>query len=122
MLDLLHGWQAGRATASKRHCRVCRILSTPEPPCVCASHPHTRLLCTHTQVHGLTPWPLQSGPEFIHGKTNVLVDVMEQAGYKFEERRWPDYWYFPSQEKKLVHDDDVDDEVDKVCMLATRLF
>lgn len=32
---------------------------------------------------------------------------------KFTEKPWPDRWYF-GREKKLVKDEDVDDEVNKV--------
>ncbi|KAG1670019.1 hypothetical protein FOA52_011175 [Chlamydomonas sp. UWO 241] len=66
------------------------------------------------QEHGLTPWAVQSGPEFVHGSNSILVEVMKEAGFGFEERAWPDFWYFPNGDKKLMHDDDVDAEVDKV--------
>lgn len=38
---------------------------------------------------------------------------------KFTEKGWPDWWYFGA-ERRLVRDDDVDDEVDKVraCVCA----
>lgn len=39
--------------------------------------------CT-AQVHGLAPWAVQAGPEFVHGSRSVLVDVMRQAGFKFQ--------------------------------------
>ena len=38
---------------------------------------------------------------------------------KFTEKGWPDWWYF-GREGKLVKDDDVDDEVDKVGGLVTQ--
>lgn len=66
-----------------------------------------------TQVHGLTPWPVQAGPEFVHGSNSILVDIMRQAGFKFEEKDWPDWWFF-GREGKLIKDDGSDPEVEKV--------
>ncbi|GAX76666.1 hypothetical protein CEUSTIGMA_g4112.t1 [Chlamydomonas eustigma] len=65
------------------------------------------------QVHGLAPWPIQAGAEFVHGANSVFVDSLRNSGFDFVEREWPDWWYF-AKEKKLVHDEEVDDEVDKV--------
>lgn len=65
------------------------------------------------QVHGLTPWAVQAGPEFVHGSNSVLVDVLREAGFQFQERPWPDWWFF-GKEGRLVNDEEVDEEVDKV--------
>jgi hypothetical protein len=43
--------------------------------------------------------------------------VVKDFGLKFTEKGWPDWWYF-GEERRLVKDDDVDDEVDKVRGLA----
>mmetsp|Transcript_16926 Transcript_16926/g.36620 ORF Transcript_16926/g.36620 Transcript_16926/m.36620 type:complete len:442 (+) Transcript_16926:98-1423(+) len=65
------------------------------------------------QVHGLAPWPIEAGPEFVHGSNSILVELLKEAGYNFTEKGWPDYWYF-GKEKELVHDTQVDDEISKV--------
>lgn len=65
------------------------------------------------QVHGLTPWPIEAGPEFVHGSNSVFVRVATQLGVKFEEKAWPDWWYFEGQ-GGLVSDENVDSEVNKV--------
>ncbi|KIY95491.1 hypothetical protein MNEG_12471 [Monoraphidium neglectum] len=65
-------------------------------------------------LHGLAPWPIEAGPEFIHGAENHKFNqVVKDFGLKFTEKGWPDWWYF-GEERRLVKDDDVDDEVDKV--------
>ncbi|GLI62385.1 hypothetical protein VaNZ11_005004 [Volvox africanus] len=69
------------------------------------------------QVHGMAPWPIEAGPEFVHGRNSVFVRFAEQQlGVKFGEKEWPDWWYFGEEVggQGLVNDQDVDDEVDKV--------
>jgi hypothetical protein len=65
----------------------------------------------------MAPWPVEAGPEFIHGRNSVLVRMAErQMGVVFGEKEWPDWWYFGRNAggQGLVNDQDVDDEVDKV--------
>lgn len=46
-------------------------------------------------LEGLAPWPIQLGPEFIHGSENSLIkDLLDGMGWKLREHDWPDYWYF----------------------------
>ncbi|KAG2490106.1 hypothetical protein HYH03_011412 [Edaphochlamys debaryana] len=69
------------------------------------------------QVHGLAPWPVEAGPEFIHGRNCEVVRYLEtQMGATFEEKEWPEWWYFNKEAggQGLLHDEQVDDEVDKV--------
>ncbi|EFJ44139.1 amine oxidase-like protein [Volvox carteri f. nagariensis] len=69
------------------------------------------------QVHGMAPWPIEAGPEFVHGRNSVFVRFVEQQlGVKFGEKEWPDWWYFGPEVggQGLINDQDVDDEVDKV--------
>jgi monoamine oxidase len=42
------------------------------------------------QVHGLVPWPVELGPEFVHGRHSALVHYAQQLGVTFTEREWPD--------------------------------
>lgn len=49
----------------------------------------------------------------MHGANSSFVRLAERLGVKFEEKEWPDWWYFGG-ERKLLRDDDVDEEVDKV--------
>ncbi|KAK3272903.1 hypothetical protein CYMTET_18830 [Cymbomonas tetramitiformis] len=47
------------------------------------------------QVEGLVPWPVETGPEFIHGKENSeLVKLANAAGWSCREYEWPDKYYF----------------------------
>ncbi|GLC55793.1 hypothetical protein PLESTB_001029400 [Pleodorina starrii] len=69
------------------------------------------------QIHDLAPWPVEAGPEFVHGRNSVFVRFVEQQlGVVFEEKEWPEWWYFGPKVggQGLVNDQDVDDEVDKV--------
>ncbi|KXZ54086.1 hypothetical protein GPECTOR_5g191 [Gonium pectorale] len=69
------------------------------------------------QIHGMAPWPVEAGPEFVHGRNSVFVRYAEQQmGVKFGEKEWPDWWYFGRNVggQGLINDEDVDDEVDKV--------
>ncbi|KAG2437442.1 hypothetical protein HXX76_006092 [Chlamydomonas incerta] len=69
------------------------------------------------QVHGMAPWPIEAGPEFVHGRNSVLVKLAEtHMGVTFTEKEWPDWWYFGKEVggQGLINDEQVDDEVDKV--------
>ena len=55
------------------------------------------------QVEGVAPWPLEAGPEFVHGANNSLVNVLtEHAGLKLHEREWPDWVYMGDDQKLLA--------------------
>jgi len=53
------------------------------------------------QVHGVAPWPLELGPEFVHGARSPLVDVCRGIGMQFKEVAWPDHVYWGA-DKALV--------------------
>lgn len=47
------------------------------------------------EIGGLVPWPLQLGPEFIHGSENsVLMRMINKYGWGTKELEWPDRYYF----------------------------
>ncbi|GFR47744.1 hypothetical protein Agub_g9509, partial [Astrephomene gubernaculifera] len=74
------------------------------------------------QIHGIAPWPVEAGPAFVHGRNSVFVRMAEkELGVVFGEKEWPEWWYFNEKMggQGLIHDDDVDDEVDKVHDLMT---
>ena len=90
-------------------------------PRACASGPHMSILprpltlLIPPQVHGLAQWPVEAGPEFVHGRHSVFVRLIEQFGFELAEKEWPDWWYFAGKENKserLVQE--ADDEVEKV--------
>ena len=55
------------------------------------------------QVHGVAPWPLEAGPEFVHGANNPLVRILqEDAHMKLHEKVWPNKFYWG---KRLVGTD-----------------
>jgi hypothetical protein len=48
-----------------------------------------------SQLEGLAPWPLQLGPEFLHGEKHNLVKKLADArGWKTRVYQWPDRYYF----------------------------
>jgi monoamine oxidase len=65
------------------------------------------------QIEGHAPWPIEVGPEFIHGANSMLVDLIDELGFTYHEREWPDWWYF-GPEKRLVHDSAGDEDVARV--------
>ncbi|PNH04269.1 putative polyamine oxidase 4 [Tetrabaena socialis] len=71
------------------------------------------------QVHGFAPWPVEVGPEFVHGRNSTFVRLAESAmGVQLREKDWPDFWHFGAEGgaggQGLVADANVDDEVAKV--------
>lgn len=57
------------------------------------------------QIHGVAPWPLEAGPEFVHGAKSLLVDVLtEGLGIKLYERDWPDHIYWGRDQRLLPAD------------------
>lgn len=64
------------------------------------------------ELHGFSSWPIQLGPEFIHGKDNsMLMDELTAMGAKFTELGWPAHMWFPGQSKVLSADELEKDEV-----------
>ncbi len=48
-----------------------------------------------SQVEGLAPWPVQLGPEFIHGdERNLVKDLADARGWTYRTLEWPDRYYF----------------------------
>ncbi|MEW5316230.1 MAG: hypothetical protein WDW38_007611 [Sanguina aurantia] len=68
------------------------------------------------QAHGMAPWPIEMGPEFVHGANSVLVDMAKEHGITFQEREWPDFWHFGESTggAGLVFDGEVDEEIEKI--------
>lgn len=57
--------------------------------------------------------PIDAGGEFVHGeKESLLKQYFVEKGWKFEEREWPDWWFFPN-ENKWVGPDDTDPRIDQ---------
>jgi hypothetical protein len=77
---------------------------------------HTIRICVSMfllQLHGFTGWPIEVGPEFVHGSKSKFTEVVQDYGFTFTEKPWPDYWYF-GQQKLLTNDEGVVKEVDEV--------
>lgn len=77
-----------------------------------------------SQLEGLAPWPLQLGPEFIHGEEcNVLKDFIDAQGWEMAEYEWPDRYFFGEGvgERRLVVAEDAD-ENDPDVREVHRLF
>ncbi|KAK9802009.1 hypothetical protein WJX73_010413 [Symbiochloris irregularis] len=53
------------------------------------------------QVHGMAPWPVELGPEFVHGANTSLAGILDAIGCKQQEKEWPDYFYFADDRKLL---------------------
>lgn len=54
------------------------------------------------ELQRLARWPVQAGPEFIHGKENsLLVQELAAAGAKFREVEWPDYLWLAAEGRLL---------------------
>lgn len=82
-------------------------------PSEATRNPHAPYV-VRMQIHGMAPWPLEAGAQFVHGaEPHKFNRVVKDFGIKFREVPWPDWWYF-GRERRMVKDDDVDDEVDKV--------
>jgi hypothetical protein len=69
------------------------------------------------QLHGFTGWPIEVGPEFVHGSKSKFTEVVADYGFEFTEKPWPDFWYF-GQQKLLTDNEGVAKEVDEVGWLA----
>ena len=69
----------------------------------------------------LSAWPLELGPEFIHGeKDNRLIDLIDggiagKPGAELVELEWPNYYYF-GKEARLLSAAEADEEPDVALM------
>ena len=69
----------------------------------------------------LSPWPLELGPEFVHGeKENRLMDLVERGirgkpDAELVELEWPNYYYF-GKEGTLVLASEADEHEDVALM------
>lgn len=60
------------------------------------------------QLRGVAPWPLEAGPEFVHGaQGSVLVDILREAGAALSEREWPDVYHLAGKGAVSEADPDV---------------
>ncbi len=66
------------------------------------------------EASGLVPWPIQLGPEFIHGRDNsVLMRLIEGWGWGTRELEWPDKYYF-TDSKTACGSEDETREIEEV--------
>ena len=69
----------------------------------------------------LAGWPLELGPEFLHGeKNNLLLDLVkvgikDKPNASLVELEWPNYYWF-NKEGTLKHADEADEEEDVALM------
>jgi hypothetical protein len=72
-------------------------------------------------VDGIAPWPLNAGPEFIHGAQNSpLVDLIREAGFQTKQYEWPDRYFF-GKDKRWEGCDTEDADVARVHELFENL-
>eukprot|EP00891_Asterochloris_glomerata_P008389 jgi/Astpho2/8389/e_gw1.00122.39.1_t len=64
-------------------------------------------------VEGVAPWPVETGPEFVHGARSCLKAVLDEMGCKMREYAWPDHWYF-GKERRLADSRYEDYELQRV--------
>ncbi|KAG0575463.1 hypothetical protein M758_5G006600 [Ceratodon purpureus] len=63
-------------------------------------------------VTGLAPWPVEIGPEFIHGTMNSsFKDIADQMGCEMRELPYPDRYYLGS-ERRMLSSDEVQEHED----------
>lgn len=76
-----------------------------------------------SQVEGLAPWPIQLGPEFIHGdENNALKDLCDELGFGYRTLDWPDRYYFGGEDGVGLVDADAADEDDPDVAETHALF
>jgi monoamine oxidase len=91
---VIGGGVAGLSAAQKLVAQGCTS--------VCVVEAASQLGGRVRQVSGVAPWPLEAGPEFVHGAKSALVAVLtEQVGLKLHERAWPNKLYL-GDEGRLV--------------------
>ena len=64
---------------------------------------------------GIAPWPINLGPEFIHGDENsMLKNFVDAQGWGCREYEWPDRYYFGGAERRLITAAEADSDADIV--------
>ncbi|KAJ7559120.1 hypothetical protein O6H91_04G070700 [Diphasiastrum complanatum] len=49
-------------------------------------------------INGIAPWPVEIGPEFLHGKVNSSIkQIADEMGCKQRELSYPDHYYIGSE-------------------------
>ena len=67
------------------------------------------------QVQGVAPWPLEAGPEFVHGARSVLVKTLrDRVGMRLREETWPNYVFWGDEGKLTPAEGDADGLVEEV--------
>lgn len=46
------------------------------------------------QLRNLADWPVEAGPEFVHGGNALLKAHLEEMGCQLRELAWPDQWWW----------------------------
>ncbi|CAM6091974.1 unnamed protein product [Calypogeia fissa] len=63
-------------------------------------------------VHGLAPWPVEIGAEFLHGSQKSSVKtIVDEMGCVLRELNFPDYYYI-GQEGRLLSSEEADEHPD----------
>ena len=76
-----------------------------------------------SQVEGLAPWPIQLGPEFIHGdENNALKELCDELGFGYRTLDWPDRYYFGGENGVGLVDAQTADEDDPDVAETHALF
>jgi len=78
------------------------------------------------QVEGLVPWPVEAGPEFIHGGSrSVLKALLDEYHLETDEHDWPDKFWFEKRmplEKRWVVDPESDETIQKADALFEHMY
>ncbi|DBA73197.1 TPA: hypothetical protein ACH3X1_011273 [Trebouxia sp. C0004] len=51
------------------------------------------------QVAGAAPWPVEAGPQFIHGANSSLKEMLDEMQCGIQQYDWPDWWYFGKERR-----------------------
>jgi monoamine oxidase len=74
---------------------------------VCVLEAHNQLGGRIRQVKNVAPWPLEAGPEFVHGENSSLVGILTRhAGITLHKKSWPNalFWGDQANLKAAEHD------------------
>lgn len=72
-------------------------------------------------VENFVGWPVQEGPEFVHGFTAPLRKLCEEMNIELREYQWPDRWWIDSEGRMLTAED-TDEEIDRMHELFANMF
>ncbi|KAL3134987.1 hypothetical protein ABBQ32_007941 [Trebouxia sp. C0010 RCD-2024] len=72
------------------------------------------------QVHGIAPWPVEAGPQFVHGANSSLMTMLNQMQCGIKEYPWPDWWYF-GKEHRFVKAPEKDEGVETTHRLFSEV-